>query len=165
VWEEVAGDTDSSCGVADRRRIPYGGRQPHMTNPCHRQPLPTRAQSIRSFICSPFSDILCSLMRHLERAAYKAADGLGACGKRLPVTRIRHHAATNSKPFASTWAPGRGPRAREKSGDGWISPKLNLVVVSPSSPLTTKFNLGLIQPSPDFSLALGPLPGAHVSAR
>ena len=38
------------------------------------------------------------------------------------------HAATNSKPFASTWAPDRGPRAREKSGDGWISPKLNLVV-------------------------------------
>ena len=38
------------------------------------------------------------------------------------------HAATNIKPFASTWAPGRGPRAREKSGDGWISPKLNLVV-------------------------------------
>jgi hypothetical protein len=29
-------------------------------------------------------------MRHLERAAYKAADGLGACGKGLPVTGIRH---------------------------------------------------------------------------
>jgi hypothetical protein len=40
-----------------------------------------------------------------------------------------------------------------------------LVAVSPSSPLTTKFNLGLIQPSPDFSLALGPLPGAHVEAK
>ncbi|KAJ5244644.1 hypothetical protein N7489_004740 [Penicillium chrysogenum] len=34
--------------------IPYGGRPPHKTNPCRRKRLPTRAQSIRGFIGSPF---------------------------------------------------------------------------------------------------------------
>jgi hypothetical protein len=35
-------------------------------------------------------DILCSLTSHFEGAAYKAADGLGANGKGIPATEIRH---------------------------------------------------------------------------